>query len=112
VTLERASLFRQPSNLNYLAGDLITLGCTDAGAWGKRGKSWSEELRAACPRLKGKRFTGKVEPNGQYANLYINALIGEGESASPFAVAFQGAAAAAAPSLYPAPRAATEDIPF
>jgi hypothetical protein len=81
VELERPTWFRRQESLDYLGGDLCTLGL-DADLWGKRGKPWSQELRDACPKLPGIRFSGQIrsgggeDKNGQpYKNLNILARI-------------------------------------
>lgn len=102
VTFVRPNFFRSQDNLDRLGGDLVTLGL-DAQAWGKRGKSWSAELLAACPSLVGKRFRGQRK-NGKpgadgkvFYNLYIQSLLAANgpppasAPASPFTAAPQDA---------------------
>jgi hypothetical protein len=104
--LERATFFRQADSLNWLGGDMMTLGL-DADQWGKRGRPWSQELIDACPRLRGKRFTGQKVTKDGYHNLYVRALLhGAPMPGTP-------APAQQQPALVPAGVGAGDDeIPF
>lgn len=77
--LERVTWFNRQEDVNRLGGDMVTLGLVDAKDWGKRNKPWSQELRDACPRLKGLRFRGsKTSSEGDkktFHNLFVNALL-------------------------------------
>jgi hypothetical protein len=75
ATIVRPTFFRRQESLDYLGGELMTLGLP-ADQWGKRGTSWSQELRDACLSLKGLRFAGNVVKNKEFTNLYVNSLAG------------------------------------
>lgn len=89
VVFERPTFFRNDRSLDFLGGDFITLGI-DASQWGKRGKSWSQELLAAAPQLKGlkvigKRQDGKVQADGSpgFPNFYLVSKLATSSTKAP-----------------------------
>jgi hypothetical protein len=102
AALERPTWFRRQESLDYLGGDLCTLGL-DADLWGKRGKPWSQELRDACPKLVGVRFAGQRRDSGEdrngnpYKNLNILARI----SGAPMPATAQPRTQSSAPRQQP-----------
>lgn len=81
--VERPTFFRRQESVDFLGGDMLTLGLP-ADQWGRRGKTLSNELLTACPQLKGLRFVGTVVVSDDgYHNLRVNALVRGGGNSSP-----------------------------
>jgi hypothetical protein len=93
---ERPTFFNRQEAVNYLGGELMSLG-VDSTRWQDKSKPLSQHIRESLALLKGIRFKGTKatnSSNGQtYHNLYIN-----------------GRAASTPGQATPAPSSA--DIPF
>jgi hypothetical protein len=72
---ERVIFFRRQESLNFLGGDMLTLGI-DSSQWQDKSKPLRQHIAADLALLKGIRFKGTkttTANNGQtYQNLYIN----------------------------------------
>jgi hypothetical protein len=76
--LERATFFNRQEAVNYLGGELMSLG-VDTSRWADKTKPLSKHIEEAFARIRGVRFKGtKVTNtvNGKpYHNLSINSLV-------------------------------------
>jgi hypothetical protein len=76
--LERATFFNRQEAVNYLGGELMSLG-VDSSRWTDKSKHLSEHIQEAFARIRGARFKGTKVTNTSdgkpYHNLYINSLV-------------------------------------
>jgi hypothetical protein len=76
--LERATFFRRQEAVNYLGGELMSLG-VETSRWADKSKPLSQHIEEAFVSIRGARFKGtKVTNtvNGKpYHNLSINSLV-------------------------------------
>jgi len=83
LVIDRPTFFRRQESLDYLGGDLMSLGVTEASSWGKGDQPISQLLRDACQRVVGLRCRG-VRKDGKpqngkpgFPNLYITGLLAD-----------------------------------
>ena len=115
LRIERPTWFERQESIDYLGGEMVTLGM--GADWGRRGKPLSQEIRETCPLLRGVRFTG-LRKNGKakrpgeagFPNLYINARLAGGEMPPPYTPPARSHASES--SYVPASSVRTDDIPF
>lgn len=124
VEIERPTWFKAQRDVDSLGGDMVTLGIAGADQWGRRGKTWSQELIDACSGLIGRRLRiqRKDRPGdrGMFHDCNIVSPI-TGNPTPPPSLLAPPAGHAAQPAAAPQPQQSAfagfgqrsmEDIPF